>query len=140
MPFTVDGIGTTLYGAREFLPNGSYVATEWGVFFYIPIVPIRSMRILPSTTGRKSYFLYSSPRYSVLQTTSLNLRQVLSVYGWFALVIGSFWVADALNLWWLAIPGLCMIGAPWFLRRRAIKRMLYEHKRSAAGLSPSTMG
>ncbi len=139
MPFTINGIGTRLYGARGFLPNGSYITTEWLVFFYLPVVPLRSQRILPSTAGGKHYALYSSSSYSVLEKTGLNWHQVLLVYSWFAVVIGSFWAAVETDSWWLAIPAVVALGGPWYLRKRAVKLMINEHERRIAGASPTTM-
>ena len=141
MPFTFNGIGTTLYGKREFRPDGSYITTEWFVGIYIPLWPLESMRIVP--TGKNKYYgVYRSSGYVVLERTKLNVRQVLSVYGWFAVVFGSIWVGGTLDVEWFAI--LCLmtciltLGAPWFLRRRAINRMVEEFKRTSMGLSPST--
>ena len=122
MPFTLNGIGTTLYGAREFLPDGSYITTEWLVLIYVPVIPLRSIRMLPSG-DRKHYGVYSSSRYTVLEKKKHDVRQISAVYAWFAVVVGSFWAATASQLWWLAVPGVVTLGAPWFLRRRAIKRM-----------------
>ncbi len=121
MPFTFNGVGTTLYGSRDFEKDGSYITTEWIVVAYVPILPFRSLRILP-TGNNKSYGLYRSSSYLILKKMTPNLVQVGCVYGWFASVILPIWAASALNLWWLGIPGVLMIGAPWFLRRRAIKR------------------
>lgn len=50
--FSFNGFGTTLYGNREQGPDGSYVATEWVVFLWLPVYPLRSWRILP--TGRST--------------------------------------------------------------------------------------
>lgn len=139
MPFTINGFGTRLYGARDFLPNGSYVTTEWLVFFYVPVAPLRSQRILPSTSGNKSYIFYSSSRYLVLEKTRPNWQQVLLVYSWFAVVIGSVSAAIESEYWWLAIPAVVALAAPWFLRKKAVKRMIKEHERRIAGLSSNTM-
>jgi hypothetical protein len=50
--FTFNGLGTTLYGERDFDLDGSYLAKERLVFAYVPIVPQRSFRILP--TGKET--------------------------------------------------------------------------------------
>jgi len=41
MPFTFNGFGTSLYGARDFQPDGSYTTTEWLVGFYFPVWPLK---------------------------------------------------------------------------------------------------
>jgi hypothetical protein len=48
MPFTLNGCGTRYYGKREIGPDGSYVTTEWVTFIYLPIIPLRSKRVLPN--------------------------------------------------------------------------------------------
>ena len=133
MPFTFNGIGTILYGARDFRPNGSHVATEWFALIYIPVLPLKSMRIIPAGNN-KSYAFYNSSRYVILEKTKLNPRQVLSVYAFFTIFTGSFLLASATELWWLALPGVAVLVAPWFLRRRAIERSkgTYAHSSAAS--------
>ncbi len=45
MPSTLNGIGTKFYGQRDFSPDGSYITTEWFVFIYIPLIPLKSLRV-----------------------------------------------------------------------------------------------
>ena len=68
MPFTLNGIGTTLYGARDFQPDGSYITTEWFVFIYVPVAPLKSMRIL-RPDNKKYYGAIRTSRYTVLEKT-----------------------------------------------------------------------
>jgi hypothetical protein len=132
MPFTFNGIGTTLYGARDFWPNGSHVTTEWVVIVWFPVVPLKSIRILP--TGRnENYFFYRSTAYSIVGRQGLNLRQVLSVYGWVGLVAASVGAAAQWENWLLAVPAVLAVGAPWFLRRRAMMRMIAQRTVASRG-------
>ena len=78
MPFTFNGIGTMYYGKRDKGPDGSYATTEWIVFVYVPVLPLRSFRVLP-VEGGANYGLYNSQQYLV-QRTPLNWRQVGNVY------------------------------------------------------------
>jgi hypothetical protein len=84
MPFSVNGIGTTYYGCRDFLPNGSYITTEWVIVLFIPVVPLSSFRVLP-IGGRKPGLLSSSQQYSV-QRVPLCVKQVRNTY--LAVLIG----------------------------------------------------
>jgi hypothetical protein len=68
MPFTFNGIGTTIYGARDFKPDGSYIATEWLVFVYVPVIPYRSMRILPNGKTTNAV-VYRSSGYQMASTS-----------------------------------------------------------------------
>lgn len=59
--YTINGIGVTIYGNTDADPeSGSYMATYYFVFFFIPIFPICRYRVIPS--GGKSYrFLGKGP-------------------------------------------------------------------------------
>lgn len=127
MAFSINGIGTIFYGERDYGINGSHITTEWFAIAYIPLAPLRSLRIMP--TG-------ISPGYGILENLKLNVRQVLSVYAWFALVICSFVTGTIFESGYLMIPGAVALGAPWFLRRRALNRLAKENERRRMGLPP----
>jgi hypothetical protein len=129
MPFTFNGIGTTIYGARDFKPDGSYITTEWLVFVYVPVIPYRSMRILPNGKTTNAV-VYRSTGYQILQKTGINFLQVLSVYAFFAVFIGSLWAGITLQIPWLCAPGVLVLFAPWLLHKRAIRRMVDDYKRA----------
>jgi hypothetical protein len=57
---TINGIGFTLYGSTETRPSdGSYMATYYFVFFFIPIFPIARYRIIRQDGGYR--FLGKGP-------------------------------------------------------------------------------
>ena len=90
MAYTLNGTGTTFYGQRDFSADGSYTTTEWLAFFYIPLIPIRSLRVRYQGAGEQKWYLgfgYSSS-YAVYEKTWPNWKQVLSVYGYLALMYG----------------------------------------------------
>jgi hypothetical protein len=66
MPFTINGCGTRYYGKREQAADGSYIATEWITFIYVPLIPIRSYRVLPVGQG-KNIIVHSSQRYQTMR-------------------------------------------------------------------------
>ena len=45
MAFTYNGIGKMLYGQRDFLADGSFITTEWFVVLFVPVIPLRSLRV-----------------------------------------------------------------------------------------------
>jgi hypothetical protein len=135
MPFTFRGVGTCNYGSRDFRPNGSYVTTQWFVFIYLPIIPLKSERILP-VGNNWSFMLLGSRRYQVLERVPLNISQVLMVYGWFATTALAFWVALKFDMWLLWIPGILMFFLPEILRKRAIREIHERHAREQMGLAP----
>lgn len=56
---TINGIGVTLYGSTDKKPDGSYMATYYFVFFFIPILPISRYRVIPMSGGYR--FLGKGP-------------------------------------------------------------------------------
>ena len=93
---TFNGIGLILYGKRCEWPDGSYVTTEWFCFFWVPLIPQRSMRI---RNVRRSwlYPVAGSRHYEILHDDwSIDRRQVVYVYlylvAWvLALIVGTYW-------------------------------------------------
>lgn len=51
MPFTWNGCGTRYCGKREVGADGSYITTEWVTLVWVPLVPLRSFRVLPTGKG-----------------------------------------------------------------------------------------
>ena len=126
MPFTINGIGTLTYGAREFHTDGSYITTRWFAVVFLPVVPLGSRRILPA--GRTSFYgLYSSSPYYILEEVGIHWGQVLSTWCWFGVVVGSVGLGALSGAWWLSAPGVVALPLPWLLRRRARgKRLEFE--------------
>jgi len=51
--YTVNGIGTTMYGAKSPCPHcGSIIKRKWLVVLFIPIIPLGSFRFKWVTRGR----------------------------------------------------------------------------------------
>jgi hypothetical protein len=81
MAFTLNGFGTTYYGAR-WLPDGTYITTKWVVFLFVPVIPVESVRILE--TGPAYDFAVYSRQGLTLQRVPLDKNMVLKMYGWLA--------------------------------------------------------
>lgn len=75
---SVNGIGTTLYGKREIESDGSYISTKWFILLLLPIFPISSYRVLPSTT--KIHFLGQKTDYLRFEKVPLNKKQIINIY------------------------------------------------------------
>lgn len=139
MPFTFNGIGTTFYGARDFALDGSYTTTEWFTFLYIPIIPLRSLRIRSLDSG-KYFVVYSSQRYAIYSKSRPNLKQVLFIYGWCAAIIACIPLASVPGTG--KVPFLPLIAVlavailPWILRRRARRRLLAETQAGFPNFQP----
>ena len=76
--YSFNGTGTTLYGKREIKSDGSYIATQWFILFYLPIFPMDSYRVLPTT--RVNHPFTSKTNYARFEKVSLNKSQVINIY------------------------------------------------------------
>jgi hypothetical protein len=145
MAFVFHGIGTMVYGERDYWPDGSFVTTEWFVVAYAPVVPIISKRI--SYTRNSDYAIYDGSGYFVYETLPLDRKQVIFVYAWVAATILPLvvWGAFQERLGRMLgdedrAAGLCLLISavafvyPYFLRRWAKRRKLQEWKRQSLGL------
>ena len=78
MAFTFNGIGTKFFGKSDEQLDGSYTATEWLVFLYFPLIPIRSFRLRPVSGGTYAV-VYASQKFQA-QRIPLQWKQVRSMY------------------------------------------------------------
>lgn len=92
MATNVVGFGTTFLGQRDYGSDGSYITTEFVTAFYIPLIPLRSFRVVES--GNSMNWLGPSAAYARMsyrgERQPLCWAQVGAVYGAVALSIGSF--------------------------------------------------
>jgi len=151
MAFEFHGFGTMYYGKRDFWPDGSYVSTEWVILAWVPVVPLATNRI--TYTRPSVYAERDRSGYFIIEPLPLDLRQVLSVYAWFAAMIGSFLafaiyedsqehsVRDVDVAGEICLATLAAIGAtPYLLRRWARRRKAAEWERAKTGLGPPSLG
>lgn len=111
-----NGIGTSIYGKRDFRPDGSFLTTKWLIAYFVPIVPIKSVRVSKIRGG-----------YLIHQGCRPNIRQVLCVYLFvltLTLTLSLALIAATevhsnipLGLSYAAV--LCVCLAPWLLRKAA---------------------
>jgi len=114
-----NGFGTAIYGKRNFRADGSFLTTKWIVLFWIPLVPLGSMRLRRVEPERSAFLMLSSSRYHVLSKASPNARQVLYVYGFVASLIVlsvacvNMSLPDTVGL--VLFAALCCV--PWIMRK-----------------------
>ncbi len=134
MAYTVRGIGAMHYGRCDFRADGSYVTTLWFVFLYLPIVPIRSLRM--RKTGRVKYYgIQPRSEIEILEKTKPHRGQVLRTYAFFAVGLVIFFTAALAHAFWLAVPGAALVALPWLLQRRAVERVRAAAEREKSGFS-----
>ena len=94
MAFTLNGVGTRYQGER-WLPDGTYVTTKWFVMFFVPLIPLGSVRVLSR----------GGPPWAAgmtVQEVPLDLAMVAQTYIWIIGVI-LFLVALRQILPWLQL-------------------------------------
>lgn len=78
MTVSLNGFGTTYYGACDFQPDGSYVTTECVILAGFPILPFRSWRLVP--IRNENWVVFSQTNYKVNERVPLHWGQVIRVY------------------------------------------------------------
>ena len=135
---SVNGTGTRIYGKRDFRTDGSFVTTKWVTFSWVPLVPLRSMRVKPLDPSGVDHLgasillafvgllaLKSSGKYAVLSETRPVLMQVLHVYAFvFALVFA--WWNLARNTTLVSAGLLCVVLASPLVLRAIARRNAAE--------------
>ena len=118
---TFNGFGTQLYGKRSFEPDGSFVTTVWVVLFWIPLIPLKSIRV---KYVEESTVLFGgwSQSYLKINESRPDIRQVVNVYSFMI----SFFIGANILDWihvgsidsYMALAGLwaCI---PWSIRKLA---------------------
>ncbi len=144
MAYTLNGIGTTFYGQRDFLADGTHITTEWLVFLYVPLIPLRSLRVRYQGVGEHRWYLGlgSSENYAVYEKRFPPIwKQVFYTYGYVALLAGWLYLVvssafslvplNTLNntfgiwLFFFLLPIVCLIPVPtpWILRYYARRKL-----------------
>lgn len=78
--FSIQGIGTTLYGRHDLnLEDGSYIATKWIIVFLLPIIPLGSYRVMKASAPTGIPIVATSQSLSLIRV-KLNWRQVIGTY------------------------------------------------------------
>jgi hypothetical protein len=80
MAFAFNGFGTKYYGTR-LRPDGALVTTKWIVLFFVPIIPLGTVRIIEGDLGQNNP-LPTGMSLSSAKTTNepLDLRMVAWTY------------------------------------------------------------
>ncbi len=77
--FTLNGVGTTVYGSRDYDPNSNtYVKTLWLVVLFIPVLPLGAYRVADAPTGGW-YFIGKVPLSGGARLWTLSLVLLAAV-------------------------------------------------------------
>jgi hypothetical protein len=126
-----NGTGTMIYGKRDFLTDGSFITTKWITFLWVPLVPLSSMRVRPSSpsTPIPDHLLASlflavaglvafkwSGNYTIQSKSRPVLLQVLYVYT-FVFALGLAWWNLSKNTNLVSAGFVCaVLASPFILR------------------------
>jgi hypothetical protein len=129
------GTGTLYYGKRDFGADGSYITTRFFTVFWIPVIPLSSLRVKRiGMDGTIRPLPGIVTNYTVFSESAPNVKQVFSVYGFAALLAGLTvaYSHGADNFPHIALE-ILVVGAlagiaslstlPALLRRRAKKKL-----------------
>jgi hypothetical protein len=81
MALAINGFGTAFHGERDFRPDGSFITTEWIIVACLPVVPLRSLRVIRNPRADQAMVVYTSEGFLVLEKTGVNIRQVIFTWG-----------------------------------------------------------
>ena len=91
MPFTFNGLGTMYYG-HEPLEDGTYIATEWFVVCFIPVIPLQSHHVIRKGPGGGIPLIAWSRSYTT-KSAPLNKKQIIRTYIVAAIIVGFLAIA-----------------------------------------------
>lgn len=126
---SINGTGTKAYGKRDFRTDGSFITTKWITFLWIPLIPLRSMRVKPLNQPGLDHLeatillafighvaFKSSGKYAVQSDCRPILTQVLHVYAFVLAFVLSWWNLSRNTT--LASAGLLLavLASPFILR------------------------
>jgi hypothetical protein len=104
---SVNGCGTGLYGKREFEQDGSFVTTKWFMAFFVPLIPLASMRVKVVEHGY------------LVRLQRPCLKQVAYVYSYLLLLLLATASVEYLPIAAAAVLIGAILPLPWLLRRLA---------------------
>lgn len=116
---TFNGLGTGLYGKRNIEPDGSFVTTIWVVLLWIPLIPLKSLRV--KYVGESTILMGWSQSYVVLNESRPDIRQVINIYSFMASFFVGFEILDLIHATpWVGYAALLLwVCTPWAIRRVA---------------------
>lgn len=143
MAANVCGWGTSLYGKRDFRKDGSYITTEWVILAFIPIIPMKSLRVihLGSETSVGLGVNWES-KHKVIEILPVNRKQMAFTYAYASILLLAVWFSyqipkevGANKTMLLNMPLFAICWIPRLMRGYARKKMAKE---SDAKVQPST--
>jgi len=89
MASSIAGFGTRFVGQRDYQSDGSYVTTEFVTALYLPLVPLRSFRVVETGYGGGASAGYFKTTY-LAHPRPLCWAQVATIYATIVLCTVSF--------------------------------------------------
>ncbi len=131
MPRMINGVGTRFYGQCDWRRDGSFQTTEWFVLMYVPVMPLKSLRV--QRAGGNTYRVFEELPVSVPQALRTWAFAALYIMTIPSLVIH---VAEKMNfdadepmrnLLWMTVLGT-LLAAPFLVLKFARSKALAQAK------------
>ncbi|MEM9193571.1 MAG: hypothetical protein AAGF12_30635, partial [Myxococcota bacterium] len=89
--FTLNGVGTMLYGQRGHSSDGSYIATLFFTLVFIPVMPLTAYRVVSQGDG--GYLFLAKEQLTKVQRWWRLSVPLMAVMGAVALSVGVWWAS-----------------------------------------------
>lgn len=121
MALSINGIGRTYYGQRDFEADGSFVATKWFIVAFFPISPSQSIRARALSSFGPLY-----QELEVIEELPVCWKQVFHTYAYaYGLLPFTVYLAEKFH-WKSASQVIAMLAVaalPFVLRYFAKQRV-----------------
>jgi hypothetical protein len=152
MPFEFKGCGTQYIGERDLRPDGSFVTTEWITLLHLPLVPLRSARVVRDRSEDVNVVIVSHKGYLEIERLSIRWDQIGGTYlflflsGLWAFTSGWFFFGHLdifehphgmyLAPLWVIIAGLPFFWLWWSRREKYKARYGMKAAQPGAHINP----
>ena len=128
LAWNIGMFGTDLLGAKDFEPDGSFLTTKWIVLFWVPIVPLKSLRIrYVGPRGRAVRFAGASAGHVVCSERPVDIWQVAFTYAFIALffvgraILARHHASDVVTYCALGAFIFLVMAPRWLAKRTAMR-------------------
>ena len=97
---SINGFGTAFVGEAMHGSDGSYVTTEWVIVALVPIIPLKTFRVVPDPRYDVRAVFVNATAYASAARVPLDVAQVARTY-LFVLATCAWWLA---TFWTIGDP------------------------------------
>ena len=124
--WTLNGVGTKLCGKKNIANDNSYQATKWFVVFYMPIIPLKTYRVLEMPTFNLGNVENNNLKEYKMLPIKLDITQIIktlvSYWGGLFVIILVLFLLVEYNLYFPILYFLMAIGIVFMVYEIFFKR------------------